>query len=115
MPILGQIIREIEREAASLSTAVLRDEIEINLEVQDAAIRQYYAVPPGGRNVEDLIMTNSAVMVSVLTTALYVRELATRLLPGAQDADEGVTDGADVKAPPGCPGRASAKSSASNS
>ena len=78
MPILGQIIREIEREAASLSTAVLRDEIEINLEVQDAAIRQYYAVPPGGRNVEDLIMTNSAVMVSVLTTALYVRELATR-------------------------------------
>ena len=78
MPVLGQIIREIEREAASLSTAVLRDEIEINLEVQDAAIRQYYAVPPGGRNVEDLIMTNSAVMVSVLTTALYVRELATR-------------------------------------
>ena len=78
MPILGQIIREIEREAASLSTAVLREEIEINLEVQDAAIRQYHAVPPGGRNVEDLIMTNSAVMVSVLTTALYVRELATR-------------------------------------
>ena len=78
MPVLGQIIREIEREAASLPTAALRDEIEINLEVQDAAIRQYYAVPPGGRNVEDLIMTNSAVMVSVLTTALYVRELATR-------------------------------------
>ena len=78
MPVLGQIIREIEREAASLSTAVLRDEIEINLEVQDAAIRQYYAVPPGGRKVEDLIMANSAVMVSVLTTALYVRELATR-------------------------------------
>ena len=78
MPILGQIIREIEREAASLSTAELRHEIEINLEVQDAAIRQYYAVPPGGRNVEDLIMTNSAVMVSVLTTALYVRELASR-------------------------------------
>ena len=64
MPILGQIIREIEREAASLSTAVLRHEIEINLEVQDAAIRQYYAVPPGGRKVEDLIMANSAVMVS---------------------------------------------------
>ena len=78
MPILGQIIREIEREAASLSTAELRHEIEINLEVQDAAIRQYYAVPPGGRKVEDLIMANSAVMVSVITTALYVRELASR-------------------------------------
>ena len=78
MPILGQIIREIEREAASLSTAELRHEIEINLEVQDEAIRQYYAVSSGGRKVEDLIMANSAVMVSVLTTALYVRELATR-------------------------------------
>jgi hypothetical protein len=31
--------------------------------------------------VEDLIIANSAVMVSVLTTALYVRELATRPLP----------------------------------
>ena len=79
MPVLGQIIREIEREAASLSTAELRHEIEINLEVQDAAIRQYYAVPPDGRKVEDLIMANSAVMVSVITTALYVRELASAL------------------------------------
>ena len=78
MPTLGQIIREIEREAASLSTAELRHEIELNLEVQDMAIYQYYAVPPGGRKIEDLIMANSAVMVSVITTALYVRELASR-------------------------------------
>ena len=78
MPILGQIIREIEREAASMSTAQLRHEIELSLEVQDRAIYLYYAVPPGGRKVEDLIMANSAVMVSVITTALYVRELASR-------------------------------------
>ena len=78
MPVLGQIIREIEREAASLSTAMLRDEIEINLEVQDAAISQYRTIPPGGRTIEDLIIANSTVMVSVLTTALYVRELAAR-------------------------------------
>ena len=31
-----------------------------------------------GRNVEDLIMANSAVIVSLITTALYVRELASR-------------------------------------
>jgi hypothetical protein len=78
MPILGQIIREIEREAASMSTAELRHEIELSLDVQDVAIYRYYAVPPGGRKVEDLIMANSAVMVSVITTALYVRELASR-------------------------------------
>ena len=78
MPTLGQIIREIQREAAVLSTDALRHEIEMNLEVQDAAIRQYCTIPPGGRTVEDLIIANSTVMVSVLTTALYVRELATR-------------------------------------
>ena len=78
MPTLGQIIREIQREAAALPTDALRHEIELNLEVQDAAIDLYTAIPPGGRTVDDLIFANSAVMVSVLTTALYVRELAAR-------------------------------------
>jgi hypothetical protein len=78
MPTLGQLIREIQREAAALPTDALRHEIAMNLEVQDAAICQYNAIPPGGRTVEDVIIANSAVMASVLTTALYVRELATR-------------------------------------
>ena len=78
MPTLGQIIREIQREAAALPTDALRDKIEILLEVQDAAINRYYGNPPRGRTIDDLIDHNYAVMVSVLTTALYVRELATR-------------------------------------
>ncbi len=75
---LGQIIREIQHAAAALPTDALRHEIEMSLDVQDAAIDLYYTIPPGGRTVEDLIIANSTVMVSVLTTALYVRELATR-------------------------------------
>jgi len=75
---LGQIIREIQREAAALSTATLRDEIEINLDVQDAAIRQFYSVRPRAGSMDDLIMASGTLMVSVLTTALYVRELTTR-------------------------------------
>ena len=90
MPTLGQIIGEIQREAAALPTDALRHEIEINLEVQDAAIRQYCTVPPGGRTVEDLIVASSAVMVSVLTTALYVRELTTRPAPATWVAASGV-------------------------
>ena len=78
MPTLGQIIREIQHAAAALPTDALRHEIEMNLDVQDAAIDLYYTIPPGGRTVEDLIIANSTVMVSVLTTALYVRELTTR-------------------------------------
>ncbi len=75
---LGQVIREIQREAAALTADELRREIEINLEVQDAALSQYYNVLRGGVAVEDFIVASGAVMVSVLTTALYVRELATR-------------------------------------
>jgi hypothetical protein len=78
VPTLGQLIREIQREAAALTTDALRDEIEINLDVQDAAIDQYFGLRPGHGTVEDLIIANSAVMVSALTTALYVRELASR-------------------------------------
>jgi hypothetical protein len=78
VPTLGQLIRELQREAESLPTGTLRDEIEINLEVQDAAIRQYFSIRPGHGSVEDLIIANSTVIVSVLTTALYVRELAAR-------------------------------------
>ena len=75
---LGQTIREIQREAAALTTNALRDEIEINLEVQDAAIRQLASIRPGTRNAADLLIATSAVWYSVLTTALYVAELATR-------------------------------------
>jgi hypothetical protein len=78
VPNLGQLVREIQREAAALSTDALRYEVEINLDVQDAALDQYFAIRPGHGTVEDLIIANSAVMVSVLTTALYVRELAAR-------------------------------------
>src|SRR5262249_40649588 len=78
VPTLGQLIREIQHTAAALPTDALRHEIEMNLEVHDAAIDLYNTSPPGGRTVEDLIIANSTVMVSVLTTALYVRELTTR-------------------------------------
>jgi len=81
MPNLGQAIREIQREAAALTTAVLRDEIEINLEVQDAVIRQLASIRPGTGASADLLVASSAVWYSVLTTALYVAELATRPAP----------------------------------
>jgi hypothetical protein len=76
---LGLIIRAVQREAAALSTDALRHEIEMNLEVQDAAICLYDAVTrPGGGSVEDLIVATSTVLNSFMTTAMYVRELAAR-------------------------------------
>jgi hypothetical protein len=78
VPDLGQIIGGIQREAAALSTGALRDEIEVNLEIQDAAIRYFLGIGPGKGTEEDLIAAGSTMWFSVLTTALYVRELAAR-------------------------------------
>ncbi len=90
MPYLGQIVRDIQREAAALSTDALRDEIEVNLEVQDAVIRQLLSIRPGTGNATDLIVMTGAVWVSALTTALYVRELTTRPAPAAWVIASGV-------------------------
>ncbi len=75
---LGQMIREIQREAAALPTDALRSEIEVNLDVQDAVIRQFLAIRPGAGNAGDLLIATGTVWFSVLTTALYVRELVSR-------------------------------------
>jgi propanediol dehydratase small subunit len=76
---LGQLIRETQRDTAALDTAALRHEIELLLDVQDAAIGQFYDVTrPGGGTAEDLIVATSTVMISFAMTALFVRELATR-------------------------------------
>ena len=76
---LGLIIRATQREAAALSTEALRHEIELNLEVQDAAICLYDAVTrPGGGTAADLIVATGTVMISFVMTALYVRELTAR-------------------------------------
>src|SRR6266567_7087250 len=75
---LGQIIRAIQHDAAALPTSELRDEIEVSLEVLDAAISQLHRVRPGIRGVDERITATGDVMIATLTVALYVRELTTR-------------------------------------
>jgi hypothetical protein len=75
---LGQAIRGIQREAAALSDDVLLREVEVNLAVQDAAIRYFLSIGPGPGAGEDLVTACDAVWFSALATALYVRELASR-------------------------------------
>ncbi len=78
MSSLGQIIRAIQHDAAALPTGELRDEIEISLDVLDAAISQFYSIRPGVRHVDERISATGDVMIATLTVALYVRELAAR-------------------------------------
>ena len=74
---LGRAITEIQRDAAGTSTPDLRSDIEIGLEVLNAAITDLHALHPGMDVVERMAVT-SDFMETVMTIALYVRELATR-------------------------------------
>jgi hypothetical protein len=78
---LGQVIREIQREAATLPTGALRTEIEVSLDVLDVVVNHLHSFRPGAGTVEELISATSDVMDAVLTIALYVRELTTRPAP----------------------------------
>ena len=74
---LGRVITEIQRDAADMPTQDLRSDIQVGLEVLDAAIVQLHALRPGA-DVIERISANAEVMETVITIALYVRELATR-------------------------------------
>ena len=74
---LGRVITEIQRDAAGTSTPDLRSDIEVGLEVLDAAITDLHALRPGA-DVMERISATSDFMETVITIALYVRELATR-------------------------------------
>jgi len=74
---LGRVITGIQRDAAESSTQDLRSDIEIGFEVLDAAIIQLHALPPGS-DVTERINATSDVMETVITIALFVRELAKR-------------------------------------
>ena len=74
---LGRVITEIQRDAADTPTQDLRSDIQVGLEVLDAAIVQLHALRPGA-DVIERFSANAEVMETVITIALYVRELATR-------------------------------------
>jgi hypothetical protein len=78
MTYLGQVVRQIRRDAAALPTDDLRTEIEISLHVLDAVIGDLHSVRPGAGNMEATIDASADVMAAALTIALYVRELTTR-------------------------------------
>ena len=74
---LGQMITDIQQAAAGISTADLRWEIETGLDELDNAIDELHSLHTGS-DVMDRINATSSFMETVIQTALFVRELATR-------------------------------------
>ena len=74
---LDRVITVIQREAADIPTPDLRSDIEVGLDVLDAAIGDLHALRPGADVIERISATVDF-METVITIALYVRELAKR-------------------------------------
>jgi hypothetical protein len=74
---LGRVITEIQCDAADIATPDLRADIQVGLDVLDAAITDLRALRPGA-DVMERINATADFMETVITIALYVRELATR-------------------------------------
>jgi hypothetical protein len=74
---LGQMITDIQQAAAGISTADLRWEIETGLDELDNAVDELQSLHTGS-DVMDRINATSTFMETVIQTALFVRELATR-------------------------------------
>ena len=74
---LDRVITVIQREAADIPTRDLRSDIQVGLDVLDAAISDLHGLRPGA-DVIARISATADFMETVITIALYVRELCKR-------------------------------------
>ena len=74
---LDRVITVIEREAADIPTPDLRSDIQVGLDVLDAAISDLHALRPE-TDVTAEISATADFMETAVTLALYVRELCKR-------------------------------------
>jgi hypothetical protein len=74
---LNEIVEEMQRRAAALPTADLRDHIQACLEVLTEDIDVAQRLGPSAPRTQVITATDN-VMITALATALYVRELTTR-------------------------------------
>ena len=76
---LGQLLAEIQEDAADLATGKLRTEIQISVDVLAEFIENFQNLQPGAVSLEEMISaTDDVITVGALATALFVRELTMR-------------------------------------
>jgi hypothetical protein len=78
MKSLGQIIREIQREAAGLPTGDVRATLQASLELLTEYTEVLQKIRPAAASAGEKADAANDVLYTALFTALYVQELATR-------------------------------------
>ena len=75
---LSQLLGQIKRDAAALSTGELRAQIQVHVELLSEYADGVQNMPPDAESTEEMISVTDCLFLSALFTALYVRELTTR-------------------------------------
>ena len=75
---VGQLMTEIQRDAAELPTGQLRSEIQVSLDVLAETIGQFHRIRPGAVSNQEMTAATENMMGAALVVSLYVRELTTR-------------------------------------
>jgi hypothetical protein len=78
---LGQLLAEIQRDAAMLPVGKLRTEIQVSLDVLAAFLSAFQDMRPDAVSLDEMIDAEADVVTAALITALFVRELSTRPAP----------------------------------
>jgi predicted nucleic acid-binding protein len=75
---LGQLMTEIQRDAAELPTGQLRKEIQVSLDVLAETIDTFHRIRPSAVSDEEMTTAIENMMCAALVVSLNVRELTTR-------------------------------------
>ena len=75
---LRQLLDEIRRDAAAMSTGELKAQLQVHVELLSEYADSVQNLPPAAARTEEMISVTDCLFLSALFTALYVRELTTR-------------------------------------
>ncbi len=75
---LSQLLGQIKRDAAALSTRELRAQIQVHVELLSEYADGVLNMPHGAEGTEEMTSVTDCLFLSALFTALYLRELTTR-------------------------------------
>ncbi len=75
---LSQLLGEIKRDAAALSTGELKAQLQVHVELLSEYADGIQNMLPDAMSTEEKISVTDCLFLSALFTALYVRELTTR-------------------------------------
>lgn len=75
---LSQLVDQIKRDAAAMTTGELKAQLQVHVDLLSEYADTVQQIQPDAERTEEMISVTDCFFLSALFTALYVRELTTR-------------------------------------